>query len=81
MSPSRPVDTTAEPAFATKDSGHIVAWNAAAETLLGYREAEILGKTCYETLRGRDVFGNSYCCSLNCPVRHMIRRHEAMHPF
>ena len=30
---------------------------------------------------GRDIFGNSYCCSLNCPVRRMIRRHEAVHPF
>ncbi len=80
-SPSRPVDTTAEPAFATRDGGQIVAWNASAETLLGYPEAEILGRTCYQTLHGRDVFGNSYCCCLNCPVRRMIRRHEAVHPF
>ena len=81
MNPSRPVDTTAEPAFATRDGGQIVAWNASAETLLGYREAEILGKTCYQTLRGRDTFGNSYCCCLNCPVRRMVRQHEAVHPF
>ena len=74
------VSSTADPAFATDMDGRIVAWNSAAERLFGYRQVEILGKTCYGVLRGRDVFGNPYC-SANCPLREMAVLHQAVSHF
>lgn len=70
----------ADAAFATDEKGNIIAWNKSAERLLGYKERLILGKRCYEVLRGADSFGNRFCDE-TCPMVNMARRHEAVRQF
>lgn len=74
------VHGTAEPAFAVRLCGEIVAWNEGAERLLGYTSEQALGERCFRILEGRDGFGNAYCIS-GCPLAVMVRRQEAMARF
>jgi DNA-binding CsgD family transcriptional regulator len=74
------VASTAEAAFASDSSGNIVAWNPAAERLLGFTGVEVLGKACYKSLCGRDVFGNPYC-SASCPIRALAMRGDPVSRF
>lgn len=71
--------STAEAAFACNEAGRITAWNKAAEDLLGHKASQVIGKRCFTILRGTDLFGNRFC-SEGCPLRKMVRRHEAIHP-
>jgi len=52
---------TGTAAFAMDRHEKIIYWNAAAEKLLGWSADEVLGRTCYSVLAGRDPFGNLYC--------------------
>lgn len=54
---------------------HIVSWNAAAETLLGYSRAEALGQNCWELLRGHTL-DKSVFCKPKCAVRHQLTNGE-----
>jgi DNA-binding CsgD family transcriptional regulator len=54
-------------AFATDSRDRIVFWNWGMSELVGKRAEEVMGQRCYETLAGRDVFGNRFCYA-NCPV-------------
>ncbi len=74
------VASTAEAAYATNEKGKILAWNKAAEQLLGHEEVRVLGKPCYEILAGKDPFGNRYC-DKNCSLINMARRGEPIHNF
>jgi len=74
------VASTAEAALATDGKGNIVASNGAAERLLGYPARQVVGKRCYELLRGTDPFGNRFC-DATCPLVNMARRREAVHDF
>jgi DNA-binding CsgD family transcriptional regulator len=74
------VASTAEAALATDCKGKIVAWNKGAERLLGYTARQVVGKRCFELLRGTDPFGNRFC-DATCPLVNMARRHEAVHDF
>ena len=74
------VPSTAEAAFATDGKNSIVAWNKAAEQLLGYEESRILGKSCSRVLRGTDLFGNRFC-DKNCPLAKMARLREGVCDF
>jgi len=74
------VSGTAEAAFATDEAGRIVIWNKAAERLLGFAPAGVLGRPCHEVLCGRDVFGNAYCGG-NCCLMSMAARREPIHRF
>ena len=69
------VASTCDPAFAEDCEGTIVAWNGAAEELLGYRQSQVLGRKCWEVLRGRDVYQNRYC-GKHCPLRDLAFRGE-----
>ncbi len=80
MDPLHIVASTADAAFATDEEGRIVIWNRAAERLLGHGAAQVLGKTCHDVLRGKDVFGNRYCCE-GCALSNMVNRHEAVRSF
>ena len=71
---------TASAAFATDESGRIVVWNKAAERLLGYGAARILGKPCHAVLCGTDVFGNRFC-DQECSLVRMVRKREPVHHF
>ena len=74
------VASTAEAAFASDQDGRLVAWNEAAERLLGYPAARLLGRRCYEVLGGIDIFGNCFCDRW-CPLRRMAGRQEAVSSF
>jgi PAS domain S-box-containing protein len=71
---------TADAAFGTDEGGRIVLWNKAAEKLLGFPAARVLGKPCHEILCGCDVFENRFCDE-DCAVQRMVRRQEAVRHF
>jgi len=74
------VASTADAAVGTDEEGRVVIFNKAAERLLGYNAADVLGKPCYNVLGGHDSFGNRFCDE-GCALVHMVRRHEAVHRF
>ena len=51
-----------------------MAWNPAAEALLGYEASAVRGRPVHEVLQSRDSFGNRIACE--CGVREMLRRGE-----
>ena len=55
------------PAFATDSRDRIVFWNRGMTDLVDRASQQALGTRCYETLAGRDVFGNRFCYA-NCTV-------------
>lgn len=71
---------TADAAVGTDEEGRVVLWNKAAERLLGYGAAEVLGKPCHDVLCGHDAHGNRFCDE-NCALERMVRRGEAIHHF
>ncbi len=68
------------PAFATDSRDRIVFWNQGMAELLGRRADDVLGRRCYETLAGRDVFGNRFCYA-NCPVVATLREGDTVCAF
>jgi DNA-binding CsgD family transcriptional regulator len=68
------------PAVATDTRDRIVFCNSGAAEILGRRPDEVLGTRCYETLAGRDVFGNRFCYE-NCPVKAGVCAEEPLAPF
>jgi hypothetical protein len=74
------IESTAEPAFATDETGRVVIWNTAAVRLLGYRPEDVLGKSCFEVICGRDGFGNRFCDE-TCNVVGMVLRKESINRF
>jgi DNA-binding CsgD family transcriptional regulator len=68
------------PAFATDSRDRIVFWNRGMAELLGQTSHSALGRHCYETLLGRDVFGNRFCYP-NCSVVASLRAGEAVCAF
>jgi len=74
------LDRTGDGAFATDTSGTIVAWNAAAEQILGYTLRETKGRACCQILGGYDVNGNRLC-SAGCPIMALVKREEPVHAF
>jgi len=61
-------------AFATDGSARIVAWNNAAEQLLGHKASAVRGRTISEVVQSRDMFGNRISCE--CGTQEMIGRGE-----
>ena len=47
---TRRLGMTSEALFVTNESGRIKYWNEGAHGLMGYPEAEVLGKRCYAVL-------------------------------
>lgn len=52
---------TADGAFVIGENQRILFWNAAAQELLGYTAAEVLGRPCCEVLKGHDEQGFLFC--------------------
>ncbi len=55
------LEGTADAAYTTTDSGVILSWNSAAETLFGYQASEALNKVCGELLQGQGLLGTMVC--------------------
>ena len=64
--------TTSEALFVADDKGRIKYWSDGAERLMGYSEAEVLGKSCYSVLCGRR--GGKPWCQPDCAIRRTVRR-------
>ncbi len=75
---ARIVASTAGAAFAVDTSGRIVAWNAGAEDLFGYPRSKAVGRSCWEIIQGRDLYGNVYC-GPHCPLIEMAVHRQAIH--
>lgn len=74
------VEATGDAAFAIDAQGQIIAWNLAAESMLGHSAQEVLGRQCAEVICGRDVFGNLYC-DMQCNPRQQLARHDTVKSF
>ena len=73
------VASTSDSAFAVDASGQIVAWNQAAEAMMGLPAGEVMGKPCAEIIHGTDECGP--VCSPDCTVKQAIRKHHAIGNF
>jgi PAS domain S-box-containing protein len=57
----RSLSRTNDGAFVIDGRHRIIFWNEAAETILGFRPEEVVGRQCYEILGGRDEQGRTLC--------------------
>ena len=71
---------TADAAFVVTLEGEICFWNAAAERLFGYSQADVLNKTCYEILEGKGALGTAVCVG-ECSVQHCAARMDSVPTF
>ena len=60
--------------------GRILAWNRAAERILGYRAGEVIGRPCCEVLAGRDA-GGIRICEPDCRVMALAHGGRAAESF
>jgi DNA-binding CsgD family transcriptional regulator len=68
------------PVYATDENNRIIAWNRAAEQLLGHLAADAMGKACYALIAGTDIYGNIFC-DRECNVLKMVRRNRVVKRF
>jgi PAS domain S-box-containing protein len=73
------VDSTSDSAFAADSSGHVVAWNPAAEAMFGMSAPDAMGKMCGEIMQGMDECGS--VCSADCTVQQAVRKHHPVGNF
>jgi len=73
------VDSTSDSAFAADGSGHIVAWNCAAEVMFGISATDAVGKMCGEIVQGKDQCGA--VCSADCTVQQAVQKHRPVGNF
>lgn len=59
--------SSAEATFAVNGRGIIVAWNAAAQRLLGYTPQQAIGAQCHDLMHGFNPSG-APMCGADCPV-------------
>ena len=65
------LEGTADAAFVVTLDREICFWNKAAEELFGYKAADVINKTCYDILQGKDALG-TVVCSGECSVHHCV---------
>lgn len=61
-----------DPVYIVNDAQRIVCWNQGAQKLLGYSEAEVLNRPCYQIIGGR-VCGKTWCRA-GCAVQRSAKR-------
>lgn len=71
---------TTDGVVAVDPTCRVILWNCAAESILGYTAAEVLGRACHDVVRGRDAVGNLFCHP-HCSVLTMARRDEMAHAY
>jgi PAS domain S-box-containing protein len=67
----RMLQRTGDGAFATDPDGRIVAWNRAAERILGFPARDVVNRTCCEVFGGEDDAGNRLCYP-GCHIRSLV---------
>ncbi len=58
----------------------IIYWNRAAQEMLGYAPAEVLGRSCYDIVQGRDDHDHTWCRG-NCYVTAKARTGQPVETF
>ena len=61
------LDTAPYGAYAVDLDQTVVFWNSQAEQILGYEAHDVLGRKCYEVVRGLALDGETPVCIQNCP--------------
>ena len=74
------LEKAADAAFGIDSNQRIVYWNGAAEALFGYPAGEVLGRSCFEIIRGRDEHDHAWCRG-NCHVAVGARAGETIETF
>ena len=69
-----------EATVAVDDQGVIVAWNAAAERLLGWSAEHAMGRACHEVMHGSTPAGAAVC-SRDCAIVRLCREGKAARQF
>lgn len=64
---------TGDGVFAVDHEQRIISWNQGAEAILGYAPAEVMGRPCFEVIRGVDESGKANCY-YDCPMISCARR-------
>ena len=73
-------EKAADAAFGIDSNQRIVYWNSAAEALFGYPASEVLGRSCFDIIRGRDEHDHTWCRG-NCHVAVGARAGETVETF
>ena len=74
------LDRAAEGAFLIDNNQRIIYWNRAAQEMLGYAPAEVLGRSCYDIVQGRDDHDHTWCRG-NCYVTAKARTGQPVETF
>ncbi len=74
------LERSADGAFLIDHNQRITYWNPAAQALLGYAPAEVLGRSCYDIVRGRDDHDHVWCRG-NCAVTAKARLGQPVETF
>jgi PAS domain S-box-containing protein len=61
------LERATEGAFLIDRNQRITFWNRAAQEMLGYAPAEVLGRSCFDVIQGRDDHDHAWCRG-NCSV-------------
>jgi PAS domain S-box-containing protein len=61
------LERATEGAFLIDRNQRITFWNRAAQEMLGYAPAEVLGRLCFDVIQGRDDHDHAWCRG-NCSV-------------
>ncbi len=64
---------TAEGLYIVNTHQRIIVWNQGAERILGYSKKDVLGRYCYEVVRGKHASGK-LLCQPDCLVTRCIQR-------
>lgn len=65
------VDGAADPAYAVDGAGLIVAWNQAAAETFGLAQADVVGKSCFDVICGKN--DDNTVCAQKCIVRDIAK--------
>lgn len=74
------VNRSADGAYIVNDSQRIIAWNKAAEQILGFRARDVIGMPCYQILGGRSD-GDCVVCRQGCLPFASVRRGQLVPSF
>jgi len=74
------LDLAAEGAFLIDSNQRIIYWNPAAQEMLGYAPADVLGRSCYDIVRGHDDHDHIWCRG-NCAVLAKARLGQPVETF
>lgn len=74
------LENTADGAWISSAKGEIIAWNRAAEAMLGYPREDALGQCCRHLVAGRARNGAPICGS-PCPIRGRLQSGDLVEHF